>query len=55
MANDSHISKPDPKAQPAGATRQHHRLALGEKVSGTTDPNGAKPDTTNKLAGQKGW
>lgn len=53
---DSHISKPDPHAQPPGPTRQHHRAACGDKVSGTSNPNGAGPDTSNKMAGQsKNW
>lgn len=51
--NDSHISKPDPHAQPPGPTRQHHRMALGEKISGTDNPNGSAPATQSKIAGQK--
>lgn len=50
--NDSHISKPDANAQPPGPTRQRHRNARGENVTGMTNPNGAAPDTSNKMAGQ---
>lgn len=50
--NDSNISKPGDD-QPPGPVKQHHRLALGEKVSGTSNPNGASPDTKNLIAGQK--
>jgi hypothetical protein len=52
MADDSHISRPDPHAQPPGPVKQHHRMAMGDKVNGTSNPNGAGPDTSNKIAGQ---
>lgn len=50
--NDSHISFPDANAQPPGPTRMHHILARGGKTNGMTDPNGAKIDTKNLIAGQ---
>lgn len=46
---DHNLSKPSGAKQPAGPTRQHHRLACGEKVDGESNPNGAKAPTDNKI------
>lgn len=48
--DDSNISKPGDD-QPPGPTRQHHRLARGERVTGMSTPNGPAA-TKSKIAGQ---
>lgn len=54
MANDSNLSRrTEAKPSESEGVRQHHRLALGLRVNGQTNPNGAPPDTSNKIAGQK--
>ncbi len=50
--NDSHLSQGGRAAEPNGPVPQHHRLAKGDKVNGMSNPNGAKPDTSDRLAGQ---
>lgn len=57
MSNDasqnSHLSqrRGNPEKVPL---KQHHRLATGEKVSGTSNPYGAaKGSTTDKIANGK--
>ena len=46
--NDSHLSQGGAE-KPKGPVSQHKRLAMGEKVDGKTNPNGAKPDTSKKV------
>lgn len=50
-SNDSHLSRGGAQ-QPSGPTRQHHRLADGDKVNGMSNPNGSPPNTASKMAGQ---
>lgn len=50
-ANDSHLSHGARADQPPGPTRQKHRMACGDKVTGMTDPNGAAPNTASRLGG----
>jgi hypothetical protein len=39
---------------PAAPVRQHHRMALNQKVSGETNPYGAdRPPTDNKITNAK--
>jgi hypothetical protein len=45
--NGSHLSTGG--AEKGGAIRQHKRLAMGEKVTGETNPNGEKPDMSRKV------
>lgn len=48
--NDSNLSKPT-KGNEKPPIGQHHRMALGEKVSGESNPYGAKvASTTNRVA-----
>lgn len=52
--NDSHLSMGD-KEKSDAPVRQHHRLAVGEKVSGTSDPYGAKSGPTdNRIRNNEG-
>ena len=52
--DDSHLSKPT-KGNEKSPLRQHHRMALGEKVSGESNPYGAaKGNTTNRVANNSG-
>lgn len=50
---DSHLSTGSKEGNEA-PVRQHHRLAVGEKVSGETNPNGAPVgDKAKKIANAK--
>lgn len=51
-SRDSHLSTDKHGVDPKGAVGQHHRLARGDNVSGESNPNGAGPDTTKKVANQ---
>lgn len=52
--NDSQLSKPT-KGNEKPPIPQHKRLALGDKVSGQSNPYGtAKGSTTNKIANNQG-
>ena len=52
--DDSHISKPT-KGNEKPPIKQHHRMALGDKVSGESNPYGAsKPNTANRVANNAG-
>lgn len=50
--NDANLSRRSGAEEPAGPTRQRHRMACGEKVNGQTNPNGGQASTENKVAGQ---
>lgn len=53
--NDSHLSVGDKQNPAAGAVKQHHRMAMGEKITGTSNPNGAKSGPTdNRIANNEG-
>ena len=45
--NGSHLSQPT-KGNEKNPISQHHRLALGEKVNGQSNPNGAEKGSTEK-------
>lgn len=48
--DDSHISKPT-KGNEHAPLPQHKRMALGDRVTGETNPNGAaKASTTKRVA-----
>lgn len=50
--NDSHISQPT-KNNETAPIRQHHRMALGDRVNGQSNPYGAaKASTVKKVANQ---
>jgi hypothetical protein len=52
--NDSHLST-GPKQRPSeGPVKQHHRLAMGEKVAGTSNPEGSKAPTDNRIGNNQG-
>ena len=44
---DSHLSQGGKSETPAGPLPQHKRMALGEKVSGQSNPNGAARGPTD--------
>lgn len=52
--NDSHLSTGPKQSKDEGATRQHHRLAAGARVTGTSDPNGGKGPTDNRIGNNQG-
>lgn len=49
-SKDSNLSRGGAE-QPSGPTKQHHRMATGDNVTGRANPNGAPSDTSSKLAG----
>lgn len=52
---DSHLSTGKHPDEGSPPVKQHHRLALGEKVTGTSNPYGtAKASTANKVANNGG-
>lgn len=52
MANDSNLSRPT-KGNESPPIKQHHRMALGERANGQSNPYGAaKASTVKKVANQ---
>ena len=53
--NDSHLSqKGSQQANEKVGVRQHHRLAIGERVDGMKNPNGGAASTKNRIGNNQG-
>ena len=54
-ALDSHLSMPGSgSVEEKNGVTQHHRLALGLKVTGMTNPTGSAPSTKSTIGNNQG-
>lgn len=54
-SNDSHLSQPgNGKTDEIDLVRQHHRMAIGEKVTGQVKPNGNESAGRNLIGNNQG-
>ena len=52
--NDSHISTGEKQRPSDGPVKQHHRMAMGEKITGTSNPEGKPAPTNNRIGNNQG-